>query len=83
MANEKRPFVHEDQPTITVNVGDVEEYNKQVRKWCEERGIDPPEPLTTGTPTLCSVSSTFLTNTVNRDDHVDNGTDQTQDDSKD
>ena len=68
---------------VTVTKEAADAYNRAAEKWAADRGLPAPEKLAEGTPTLCGVSSTVITNTRNSDDHVDNITDQATDDSQD
>jgi len=78
----RKAFVLKDRPFLKVKAENVDEYNKKVEAWARKHGLAIPEPLD-GTNTLCSVGSTFITETDDGDGDVDDGTDQEVDDSGD
>jgi hypothetical protein len=78
----RKAFVLKDRPTLKITAENVADYNEKVAAWAKKHGLALPEPLD-GTNTLCSVGSTFITETDDGDGDVDDGTDQEVDDSGD
>jgi hypothetical protein len=78
----RKAFVLKDRPSLPIKSENVAAYNEKVAEWAKKRGLAAPEPLG-DTNTLCSVSSTFITETDDGDGDVDDSTDQQVDDSED